>query len=149
MSFKQTKFTNNFKTEVTNKLFNIYLSKPYIFHLYNNSAKLIRNLHDSTYIVIITKSVLILMSEITVMFGIFCLMIFYEPLGTILTFLFLSISGYLFYVSVQRNATKWGASRKFHEGNRIQWLQQGFSAIKDIKILNRLEYFLNSFSKTK
>lgn len=147
VSFKQTKFTNNFKTEVTNKLFNIYLSKPYIFHLYNNSAKLIRNLHDSTYIVIITKSVLILMSEITVVFGIFCLMIFYEPLGTILTFLFLSISGYLFYIAVQRNAAKWGASRKFHEGNRIQWLQQGFAAIKDIKILNRLEYFLNSFSR--
>jgi ATP-binding cassette, subfamily B, bacterial PglK len=147
VSFKQTKFTTNFKTEVTNKLFNIYLSKPYIFHLYNNSAKLIRNLHDSTYIVIITKSVLILMSEITVVFGIFCLMIFYEPLGTILTFLFLSISGYLFYIAVQRNAAKWGASRKFHEGNRIQWLQQGFAAIKDIKILNKLEYFLNSFSK--
>ena len=147
VSFKQTKFTTNFKTEVTNKLFNIYLSKPYIFHLYNNSAKLIRNLHDSTYIVIITKSVLILMTEITVVFGIFCLMIFYEPLGTILTFLFLSISGYLFYIAVQRNAAKWGASRKFHEGNRIQWLQQGFAAIKDIKILNKLEYFLNSFSK--
>jgi len=147
VSFKQTKFTTNFKTEVTNKLFNIYLSKPYIFHLYNNSAKLIRNLHDSTYIVIITKSVLILMSEITVVFGIFCLMIFYEPLGTILTFLFLSISGYLFYIAVQRNAAKWGASRKFHEGNRIQWLQQGLAAIKDIKILNKLEYFLNSFSK--
>ena len=87
------------------------------------------------------------MSEITVVFGIFCLMIFYEPLGTILTFLFLSISGYLFYIAVQRNAAKWGASRKFHEGNRIQWLQQGFAAIKDIKILNRLEYFLNSFSR--
>ena len=147
VSYKQTKFANNFKTEVTNKLFNIYLSKPYIFHLYNNSAKLIRNLHDSTFIVIITKSLLILMSEIAVMFGIFCLMIFYEPLGTILTFSFLMITGYLFYVSVQRNATKWGASRKFHEGNRIQSLQQGFSAIKDIKILNKLEYFLNSFSK--
>tara|TARA_Y100000591_G_C21826071_1_gene696738 strand:+ start:458 stop:2176 length:1719 start_codon:yes stop_codon:yes gene_type:complete len=147
VSYKQTKFTTNFKTEVTNKLFNIYLSKPYIFHLYNNSAKLIRNLHDSTYIVIITKSLLILMSEITVMFGIFCLMIFYEPLGTITTFLFLLISGYLFYIVVQKNAAKWGTSRKIHEGNRIQSLQQGFSAIKDIKILNKLEYFLNSFSE--
>tara|TARA_Y100001958_G_C21220237_1_gene545578 strand:- start:875 stop:2128 length:1254 start_codon:yes stop_codon:yes gene_type:complete len=87
------------------------------------------------------------MSEITVMFGIFCLMIFYEPLGTITTFLFLLISGYLFYIVVQKNAAKWGTSRKIHEGNRIQSLQQGFSAIKDIKILNKLEYFLNSFSE--
>ena len=139
VSFKQTKFTNNFKTEVTNKLFNIYLSKPYIFHLYNNSAKLIRNLHDSTYIVIITKSVLILMSEITVVFGIFCLMIFYEPLGTILTFLFFHIR-YLFHCRSEKCA-KWGASRKFHEGNRIQWLQQGFAAIKDIKILTGWNIF--------
>ena len=34
VSFKQTKFTNNFKTEVTNKLFNIYLSINHTFFIF-------------------------------------------------------------------------------------------------------------------
>ena len=30
---------------------------------------------------------------------------------------------------------------------KLQWLQQGFSSIKDVKILNKENYFINSFTK--
>ena len=60
VSYVQTKFLYNLKTQISNKLFNIYLFKPFIFHLNNNSALLIRNLIDSTHIMVIFISLLIL-----------------------------------------------------------------------------------------
>ena len=52
------KFFYDLKTNLSNKLFQIYLSKPYIFFKQNNSANLIRNLDDSRYIMILFRSIL-------------------------------------------------------------------------------------------
>jgi len=147
VSYKQIKFLINLKTEISNKLFKIYLLKPYEFHLNNNSSKLIRNLNDSTQILVVTKSILTLITEITLVFGIILLMIILEPAGTIISFLFIFLTGYLFYLLVQKKASKWGEERKYYEGKKLQWLQQGFSSIKDIKIMNKLRYFIESYSK--
>lgn len=147
VSYKQTKFLINLKTEISDKLFKIYLLKSYDFHLNNNSSKLIRNLNDSSQILVVTKSILTLITEITLVFGIILLMIILEPAGTIISFLFIFLTGYLFYLLVQKKASKWGEERKYHEGKKLQWLQQGFSSIKDIKIMNKVRYFIESFSK--
>jgi ABC-type bacteriocin/lantibiotic exporter with double-glycine peptidase domain len=147
VAFQQTKFLINLKTEVSNKLFKIYLLKPFVFHLNNNSSKLIRDLNDSNFILAVTKSILTLITEIILVIGIVSLMIFVEPMGTIISFLFIYLTGYLFYLIVQRKASKWGQDRKRHEGIKLQWLQQGFSSIKDIKIMNKFNYFIESFSK--
>ena len=147
VSFAQIKFLINLKTDISSKLYKIYLSKPFIFHLSNNSSKLIRDLNDSTQILVVTRSMLVLFTEVTIVFGIMFLMILLEPLGTILSALFIFTTAYLFYSKVQRKASKWGEDRKRHEGTKLQWLQQGFSSIKDIKILNKLKYFTESFDK--
>ena len=147
VSFAQIKFLINLKTDISSKLYKIYLSKPFIFHLSNNSSKLIRDLNDSTQVLVVTRSMLVLFTEVTIVFGIMFLMILLEPLGTILSALFIFTTAYLFYSKVQRKASKWGEDRKRHEGTKLQWLQQGFSSIKDIKILNKLKYFTESFDK--
>ena len=146
ISFKQIKFLINLKTEVSNKLYRIYLLKPFIFHLDNNSSKLIRDLNDSTQVLIVTKSILTLIAETTVILGMISLMIFFEPILTIISLLFVFLSGYLFYFFIQKRAYKWGEDRKRHEGIRLQWLQQGFSSIKEIKIMNKLEFYIKSFT---
>ncbi len=147
VSYKQTKFLIDLKTDISNKLYRIYLSKPFVFHLKNNSSKLIRDLNDSNQVLLITKSILTLITEITLVLGLVSLMIFLEPMGTLISFIFIFSTGYLFYLIVQRKASKWGEDRKHHEGIKLQWLQQGFSSIRDIKIMNKLKYFTDSFSK--
>ena len=147
VSYKQTKFLIDLKTDISNKLYRIYLSKPFVFHLKNNSSKLIRDLNDSNQVLLITKSILTLITEITLVLGLVSLMIFLEPMGTLISFIFIFSTGYLFYLIVQRKASKWGEDRKYHEGIKLQWLQQGFSSIRDIKIMNKLKYFTDSFSQ--
>ena len=76
VSFIQTKFLINLKTDISDKLYKIYLSKPFMFHLKNNSSKLIRDLNDSTQVLVVTKSILTLITEVTVVLGIVFLMVF-------------------------------------------------------------------------
>lgn len=147
VAFKQTKFLIDLKTDISNKLYRIYLSKSFNFHLNNNSSKLIRDLNDSIQISIVTKSILILITEIFVVIGVLSLMIFLEPMGTIISFSLIFFIGYAFHFFVKHKASKWGEDRKSHEAIRLQYLQQGFSSIKDIKILNKVEYFIHLFSR--
>lgn len=146
ISFKQIKFLIDLKTEVSNKLYRIYLLKPFIFHLDNNSSKLMRDLNDSAQVLTVTKSILTLIAEITVILGIIFLMVFLEPMLTTISLLFVFSSGYLFYFLIQKRVYKWGEDRKRYEGIKLQWLQQGFSSIKEIKIMNKLEFYIKSFA---
>ena len=134
------------KIAVSEKLFTIYLKKPYNFHLQNNSAQLIRNLNDSKEILIVTSAVLICFTEVIVLLGLLTLLLLYEPVGTIITSTILGLAGYIFYEKAQVKSKKWGEERMFHEGLRMQHLQQGFGSIKEIKVLGRENTFINFFS---
>lgn len=147
VSYKQINFLIHLKINITDKLFALYLKKPFIFHVHKNSSELIRNLEDSTQILIYTKSVLNLFTETTVVFGLLFLLLLNEPIGTISATLFVAVSGYTFYFFIRNKALIWGADRQKNENLRLEHLQNSFRFIKDIKILNKEDYFINKFSK--
>src|SRR5690606_8621023 len=47
----------------------------------------------------------------------------------------------------RRKLLKWGKARQFHEGKRLQHLQQGLGGIKDIKVLGREVEFINRYKE--
>ncbi len=144
VSFAQTKFLYNLKTNISNKLFHIYLFKPFTFHLSNNSAFLIRNLNDSTHIMIIFRSILTLITEILVVIGVIFLIILLEPFTLSIAFFF-GLIGFLFHRQVQTKASVWGEKRKFFEGKKMMNMQQSFSSIKEIKVFGRENFFNKNF----
>ncbi len=143
VSFVQTKFLYNIKSQVSNKLFKIYLLKPFLFHLNTNSALLIRNLNDSSHIIIIFRSILTLLTEILIVVGVTILIILLEPFTLSVAFCF-GIIGFLFHKKIQNKATEWGENRKIYEGKKMMNMQQSFSSIKEIKVFGR-EIFFNKF----
>jgi ABC-type multidrug transport system fused ATPase/permease subunit len=146
VSYKQSQFLLDLKTEVTDKLFRIYLKKPYSFHLKNNSAQLIRNLNDSTQIMVMSRGALMLLTEIVVLIGVFVLLLLIKPILTLATITSLGVLGFVFHKNIQTKASKWGEDRKYHEGYKMMHLQQGFGAVKEIKISGKEETFINYFS---
>ena len=75
VSYKQIQFLSDLKTGISDKLFRIYLKKPYSFHLKNNSAYLIRNLNDSAHIMLMSRGALTLLTEAIVLIGVFVLLL--------------------------------------------------------------------------
>lgn len=145
-SYAQTKLLADLRVSLSNKLFNIYLNKPFQFHLRNNSSKLIRNIDEISLVVSLFQFLILLITELVVLVGVSIFIILYEPIGSLIVISFLSIFGYVFYKKVQIRAKEWGKGRQFHSGLKIKQLREGFISIKYIKILNRINEVLKVFT---
>ena len=145
-SYAQTKLLADLRVSLSNKLFNIYLNKPFQFHLRNNSSKLIRNIDELSLVVSLFQFLILLITELVVLVGVSIFIILYEPIGSLIVISFLSIFGYVFYKKVQIRAKEWGKGRQFHSGLRIKQLREGFTSIKYIKILNRINEVIKVFT---
>ena len=146
VSFKQNRFIAEIRHKLSERLFKIYLGKPYDFHMQTNSAQLIRNVNDVEYFIQVMIALLILITETIVVFGVGTLLLFYEPVGAISSIIVLGLVGFIFHKTIKKKVNRWGEERQTHDGSRIMHLQQGFGAIKDIKILGRENKFVNEFS---
>ena len=146
VSYSLTKLVADTRVSLSNRLYDIYLNKPYSFHLNNNSSKLIRNINEIDLVVFVIKSSVMLVSETIVFLGISIFVIFYEPMGSLIVISFLGSFGYLFFKRVQIKAKEWGEIRQIHAGYGLKYLQEGFGAIKDIKILQRSKELIKTFT---
>lgn len=147
LGWKQARFAYGVQKQLSQRLFKIYLSQPYQFHLQRNSAQLIRNATVETNMLTVSISAfLLIMTETFVIAGIAILLICFEPLGAILVVSILAIAGFVFLKITRSRIARWGAARQHHDGMRIQHLQQGLGGVKDVLLLGRAENFLSQYA---
>ena len=147
MSWKQSKFVYGLQANLSYRLFSGYLQKPWAFHLQRNSAHLISNITNevSSLIIFAVQPAMILLTEISVLVAVGCLLFLIEPLGACIV---LSVLGGLTVLSqrlIRGHLTRWGATRQHHDDLLLQHLQQGLGGAKDVKLLGREAYFLKDF----
>ena len=99
----QNKFLQTTNFEITNRLFQRYLKKDYIFFVQKNSAYLYRNLTTivSNYLAYIGKY-LILLSEIIIFTGIVIILLYVDPLGTLIILFFSATTVSLIYIFTKK-----------------------------------------------
>lgn len=147
LSWRQSKFSADFSSELSNKLFHGYLYQPYTFHLQRNSAELIRNVQGEISLFSgLSQSIVALTIEISLLIAVAFTLILIEPLGAIAVTLFLAISAMGFHRLTKKKLLRWGQRRQFIEGKLNQYLMEGLGGIKDLKLLGREPYFINRFS---
>lgn len=143
----QARFAFSLQAGLSQRLFAAYLRQPYAFHLQNNSAELLRNVAGE--VSIFTNNALIpgivLFGETLVLFGLGFLLVSVEPLGAVMVMGVLGSAGIIFHRLTSSRVGRWGRIREQHEGLRFQHLQQGLSAVKDIKLLGREGEFLEQY----
>ena len=147
LSFRQTGFAYAVQARLSQQLFTTYLHQPYAFHLQRNTAQLIEN--SVGEIGIFTHNAMlpsvILVTETLVLIGLTCLMFFVEPFGALIVMLVIGSATFIFYRITRVRIARWGVRRQYHDGLRIQHLQQGLGAAKDVKLLGREDFFLESY----
>lgn len=147
LAWKQTKFVFGMQANLSQRLFTGYLHQPYTFHLQRNSAQLIRNATTEVgMFATVTQSVMMLLSEGLVLFGLSCLLFAVEPIGALIVIVTLGVAGGAFYKVTKKHISRWGKARQFHEGMKIQHLQQGLGGAKDVKLLGREADFLAQYT---
>ena len=135
--------------ELTLKLFKYYINLPYIEHKNKDPAVLIRIIESDvsrsfTWI----TSCFTVMRESIILFSIFALLVIADPIITSLLFLFLIIPLSLYYFSYRNLLKSRGERSQILLGRKYKTINQSLGMIKETKILNKENFFFNSFSKT-
>lgn len=145
--WQQSCFAFEVQAQLSQQLFATYLRQPYTFHLQRNSAQLIRNVTGEVNL--FTNSALLsgmaLITEGLVLLGIGGLLLMVEPVGALIVVLVLGCAAWVFHRYTRSHITRWGLARQFHEGLRLQHLQQGLGGVKDVKLLGRESDFLAQY----
>lgn len=145
--WKQSNFTFNVQASLCLRLFSLYLRQPYIFHLQKNSAQLVRNITgEVANLSSVVSSLLLLLTESCVLVGITSLLLWVEPIGAITIAVILGCAAWGFHMLTRNRISRWGILRQYHDGFKIQHLQQGLGSAKDVKLLGREKNFLDQFA---
>lgn len=144
----QFRFVYNNQRRLSHRLMACYLKQPYEFHLQHNSAELQTNVF--TEVEYFFSTVLYLINVITD--GCVCialaLLLFVTDksitlgaIGLILVFIL------TFYRWYKKESLRLGQERKEYAQVSIKNIQQSFGGIKEIKVLEKEEFFENNYIK--
>jgi len=148
MTWRQNVFIFSVRAALSQRLFSGYLHQPWSFHLQRNSAKLINTLTNETnqFGASALYPALILLTEILVLIGISSLLIYIEPFGALMLVGVLALALWIFHRFTRNHLLRWGKERQFHEGLRVQHVQQGLGGAKEVKLSGREDEFLELYS---
>src|SRR3989344_4683452 len=148
LAWRQMRFAFGVQAQLSQRLFTTYLRQPYAFHLQRNSAQLISNVTSEVgmFTGSVVQSSMVLIAESLILVGLCCLLLIVEPLGALTVVSVLGMAAWGFHRLTRKRIARWGESRQYHEGLRIQHLQQGLGGVKDVKVLGRETDFLGQYS---
>lgn len=147
LAWWQMRFSFGVRAQISQRLFTGYLHQPYTFHLQRNSAQLIFNVINGVAMFVsngILQGITFL-TESLVLLGLCSLLLFVEPLGTLIVMGVLGTVAWSSHCLTRGRLTHWGEAVRYHEGLRIQCLQQGLGGAKDVKLLGRETGFLEQY----
>lgn len=149
LSFMQNsilKFSYRTRMRLATRLLVTYMSEPYTFHLSNNTAELQRALQvDASQFMTLLSSTLQLIAELTVcaVLGIFLFDTSHSMAVVVGGLLLICVGGYL--VLSKKISIKLGEQNQRYNAKLIQWINQSLGGIKEVKVLEREEFFVSSY----
>lgn len=142
------RFSYNNQRTLSTKLLKTYLTQPYTFHLNKNIAELQRSTQeDTTLFTQLLIHFLQLIAEITVcsVIGIYLFLVS-KSIATVTSVLLVVCVGFFTYVTKQFSKSL-GKEAQVYKGKIYQWINQSLGGVKEVKVLNREDFFIDSYNK--
>lgn len=140
------KFSYDTQKNLSTRLLVTYMKEPYTFHLNKNIATLQRSLQEDTsqFMQVILYSMELITEVVTcIVLGIFLLIESKSITIVVLTLLCLCVG--LFFFITKKYARGLGQKNQHYRGMIFQWMNQSLGGIKEIKILDREQYFIDEY----
>jgi ABC-type multidrug transport system fused ATPase/permease subunit len=148
VAWRQSKTLSLLSVDLSNRLFGLYLSQPWTFHLQRNSASLIHNIQSEVgNFSQVVSAMITICTDVLLTSAIGTLLLVMEPIGAVAVAAILGISTLLFRRLTTDAMYRWGAARQEHETQKFRHLQQGLGGIKDAKILGCEPTFVSEFAR--
>ena len=143
------KFKYELNINLSRKVFNKYLNKPYSYFLNRNSANLIRNsTNEVSLFSSLVEQILTMLTDLILVSTLLIFLLVYDFKSTIIIFTLISFVAIIFLLFTKKKIIKYGIDRQVFNGKAFQYAKESFGGIKEIIILNRKSYFSKKFINT-
>ena len=140
-------FFFKFKTFISTKIFSIYIDKKYNFHTLKSPSELLRNIiQESANLSNILLYLLSAFREIMVFLTLFSLLVYLNPLVTLLIFFLLLSFSFIFIKYFKNKILVWGIKSQDIKKDLLLKINDVFNSIKFIKISNSENLFKKNFN---
>lgn len=148
LTLLQSRFAFAQQSLLSQRLFRLYLERPYVIHLRSNSGTMIQNLTSEADQVIwaVLLPSLILIAEGMVALALVLVLVSVDAVAATIVCVLFGVVGAAFYRLLRQRFVVWGEKRHHHERERIRRIQEGLGGLKEIRILGSAPYFLESFA---
>ena len=142
------KFTYGVQQKLSTRLLTTYLDEPYTFHLNRNIAELQRSMQEDTGLFTqVLMHTLQLIAEMVVCIAL-GLYLFNVSKSITIVIIVLLLICVLSFTNLNKNFfKKLGKESQIYKGKLYQWVNQSLGGIKEVKVLNREEYFVSSYKR--
>ncbi|ODM05616.1 ABC transporter ATP-binding protein [Eisenbergiella tayi] len=139
-------FSYTTRMNLATRLLSTYMREPYVFHLSKNIAEMQRSLQtDTSQFMLLVNSILQLTVEVAVsiVLGLYLFHTSHSITVIIIGLLLICIG--FFYLVSKRISFRLGKQNEYYNAKLFQWINQSLGGIKEVKILQREDYFINSY----
>jgi ABC-type multidrug transport system fused ATPase/permease subunit len=139
-------YINSLGSRLSTDIYKKYLNSDYKFHLDNNSSKL--TFHCVEVVDRFKDTVANyynILSEVLVIIFLSIMLLSIEPKGFLLSLIFILLSGYIIFFLVKSTSVKIGYKIRNLDTNRYLELSHGYGGIKEIKVFNKINYFIKNY----
>jgi ABC-type multidrug transport system fused ATPase/permease subunit len=147
---KQISFSTQLNQRISSALYKKYIHYPYYIYLESTSSKYIRNLtlEVSNFFNFILNPLLILFTEVILLFSILAILLFINfKIASFLVLFFLFL--YFTYNKFSKKAIlELGNQNQNNNNKLIKTIQESFSGIREIKLFKLENYFTIKVDKT-
>jgi len=146
-NFIQGRFIFNRFYFIADKLFQSYMNAPYVFHLRNNTAKLIRNITTEAHFLAryVMTNMLSFAREVVLLVSIAIFLLIVNPLVTLVVFVVMGGTSGLLIKFLRGRTDRRGSQALEERAAMIQRTNEGLGGLKEIRVMNRKSWFVNRF----
>ena len=146
----QFSFVASLRLKFINKLNSYYISREYSFFLKNDYIRLIRNIQTEVDILTIgfLQTILNVSTEITILIFFTILLLLNQPIITLFVIFSLVVAGSIYFFFLRKKIADLGRARQLHQTFFLKDIIDIYKGIKDIKLSNSENFFLNKVKGT-
>ena len=141
-SWMESKFIADLREKLTLNLYQNFLLRDPINIFKKNSSEYIRNFNDEvTNVVLFYQSIIKIVLDLIILIGLLIFLFIYNYKITSVIVISLFIIGILYYSVVKNKLVNWAKIALVNRKKRIQFINETFAAIKEIKIFAIEKFF--------
>jgi ATP-binding cassette, subfamily B, bacterial PglK len=145
--FFQSNFNANLQVLISGRLLKKFSEMSFSKYSIKNSSSLLRNVNNETGILTnnINLPIIQIISETLVIIGMICLLLLIDFSVTIITIVIFFSAGFFLLTLTKKKLVKAGKDRQEHDAKRINALNLIYGGFKELKVLNKVNYFISKY----